>query len=204
MSAGARLRIGLTGGIGSGKSTVARLLAGHGAAVIDTDAIARELSSPGGAAIEPIRQAFGASVIDAAGALDRARMRALVFADPPAKRRLEAILHPLIGIETENRATAATERVLVFDVPLLAESPRWRTQVHKVLVIDCREATQIHRVVARSGWTPQAVQAVIAQQAARPVRRACADAVIFNDGLSLAELTQHVQALATHWFGPNG
>ncbi len=203
MSAGARLRIGLTGGIGSGKSTVARLLAGHGAAVIDTDAIARELSSPGGAAIEPIRLAFGASFIDAAGALDRARMRALVFADPPAKGRLEAILHPLIGIETENRATAATERVLVFDVPLLAESPRWRTQVHKVLVVDCREATQIHRVVARSGWTPQAVQAVIAQQAARPVRRACADAVIFNDGLSLAELTQHVQALAAHWFGPH-
>ena len=204
MSAGARLRIGLTGGIGSGKSTVARLLAGHGAAVIDTDAIARELSLPGGAAIEPIRQAFGAGFIDAAGALDRARMRALAFSEPAAKRRLEAILHPLIGIETANRATAATERVLVFDVPLLAESPRWRTQVHKVLVIDCREATQIDRVVARSGWTPQAVQAVITQQAARPVRRACADAVIFNDGLLLAALAQHVQALAAHWFGPKG
>ncbi len=204
MSAGARLRIGLTGGIGSGKSTVARLLAGHGAAVIDTDAIARELSLPGGAAIEPIRRAFGAEFIDAAGALDRARMRALAFSDPAAKQRLEAILHPLIGIETENQATAATERVLVFDVPLLAESPRWRTQVHKVVVIDCREATQIDRVVARSGWTPRAVQAVITQQAARPVRRACADAVIFNDGLSLDALAQHVQALAAHWFGPNG
>jgi dephospho-CoA kinase len=204
MSVGPRLRIGLTGGIGSGKSTVARLLAGRGAAVIDTDAIARELSLPGGAAIEPIRRAFGADFIDRAGALDRTRMRALAFSDPGAKRRLEAILHPLIGAETEARAAAATERVLVFDVPLLVESAHWRARVHRVLVVDCREQTQIDRVIARSGWSREAVQAVIAQQAARPLRRACADAVIFNDGLSLDALGRHVHVLAGRWFGRDG
>ena len=201
MLADARLRIGLTGGIGSGKSTVARVLAGCGAAVIDTDAIAREMTVAGGAAIGPIRQAFGAAFIDGNGALDRARMRTLAFSDPGAKRQLEAILHPLIGAETEARAAAAAERVLVFDVPLLVESAHWRARVHKVLVVDCREQTQVDRVVARSGWTPQAVQAVIDQQAARALRRACADAVIFNDGLSHDALTQHVQALAGQWFG---
>ena len=201
MLADARLRIGLTGGIGSGKSTVARVLAGCGAAVIDTDAIAREMTLAGGAAIGLIRQAFGAAFIDGNGALDRARMRTLAFSDPGAKRQLEAILHPLIGAETEARAAAAAERVLVFDVPLLVESAHWRARVHKVLVVDCREQTQVDRVVARSGWTPQAVQAVIDQQAARALRRACADAVIFNDGLSHDALTQHVQALAGQWFG---
>ena len=200
----ARLRIGLTGGIGSGKSTVARVLARCGAAVIDTDAIAREMTLAGGAAIGPIRQAFGAAFIDGNGALDRARMRTLAFSDPGAKRQLEAILHPLIGAETETRAAAAAERVLVFDVPLLVESAHWRARVHKVLVVDCCEQSQIDRVVARSGWTPQAVQAVIDLQAARALRRACADAVIFNDGLSHDALTQHVQALAGQWFGRRG
>ena len=202
MLAGARLRIGLTGGIGSGKSTVAGLLAQQGAAVIDTDAIARDLSLPGGAAIESIRQAFGSEFIDAAGALDRARMRALAFSDPRSKRRLEAILHPLIGVETEARAEAATAPVRVFDVPLLAESPHWRAKVDKVLVIDCREQTQVERVVARSGWTADSAQTVIGQQAARAFRRSCADAVIFNDGLSLDELGQCVKALARRWFPP--
>jgi dephospho-CoA kinase len=204
MLAGARLRIGLTGGIGSGKSTVARLLAAQGAAVIDTDAIARELTLPSGAAIEPIRQNFGAEFIDKAGALDRARMRALAFADAPARQRLEAILHPLIGIETEARARAAAEHVLVFDVPLLVESAHWRAKVHRVLVVDCREETQLDRVVLRSGWTAQAVQAVMAQQASRARRRGCADAVIFNDGLSLEVLGHHVQTLARQWFEPHG
>ena len=198
-----RLRIGLTGGIGSGKSTVAGLLAKLGAAVIDTDAIARSLTLPGGAAMDAIRCAYGADFIDAAGALDRTRMRSLVFSDPSAKRRLEAILHPLIGIETETRAQAAQTAnapVLVFDVPLLAESAHWRTKVDQVLVVDCREQTQIDRVIARSGWALGAAQAVIAQQATRALRRACADAVIFNDGLSLDELSQRVCALAERWF----
>ncbi len=194
------LRIGLTGGIGSGKSTVAALLAQQGALVIDTDAIARELSLPGGLAIEPIRTAFGAEFIDASGAMDRVRMRALVFSDVHAKRRLEAILHPLIGSETEARAAAAQARVHVFDVPLLAESGHWRARVDKVLVVDCVERTQVERVVVRSGWTPQAVDAVIALQAPRAVRRACADAVIFNDAISMAGLRQCVSALSRNWF----
>ena len=204
MPAGARLRIGLTGGIGSGKSTVAHLLAKQGAAVIDTDAIARELTLSGGAAMAPIRQAFGSEFVDATGALDRTRMRALAFSDPQAKRRLESILHPLIGAETEARAAAANARVVVFDVPLLAESRHWRAKVDMVLVVDCGEQTQIDRVVARSGWAPQAVQAVIAQQASRASRRSCADAVIFNDGLTLDELGERVGAVARQWFSRLG
>ena len=194
------LRIGLTGGIGSGKSTVAALLAEQGASVIDTDAIARELTLPGGAAMAPIQQAFGSDFVDAAGALDRTRMRALAFSDPQARQRLEAILHPLIGAETEARAAAAPAAVLVFDVPLLAESRHWRSKVDKVLVVDCREQTQIDRVMARSGWAAEAVRSVIAQQASRPLRRACGDALIFNDGLALDALGEQVTALAHRWF----
>ena len=185
-------RIGLTGGIGSGKSTVASCLAALGAEVIDTDAIARRLSPPGGAAIEPLRQAFGDALIDASGALDRAGMRALAFSDPGVKQRLESILHPLIGAETSRQAAASTCATIVFDVPLLVESGRWRRQVDRVWVVDCSTTTQIERVVRRSGWTPEAVQAVIAQQASRAQRRACADLVLCNEGLTLAELQQLV------------
>jgi dephospho-CoA kinase len=195
-----RLRIGLTGGIGSGKSTVAALLARHGASVIDTDAIARELTVVGGPAIEPIRQAFGDAVIDSSGALNRAAMRALVFSDPQARRRLESILHPLIGQRTEARAAAAAGAVLVFDVPLLAESAHWRAKVAKVLVVDCEVATQVSRVVSRSGWTAEAVKLVISQQATREARRACADAVIYNESLSLDALEHEVGVLADRWF----
>jgi dephospho-CoA kinase len=196
------LRIGLTGGIGSGKSTVANLLVACGATLIDTDLIARQLTLPGGAAIESLRQAFGAAAIDADGALDRARMRELVFADAAAKQRLEAILHPLIGHETERQAAAARHALapaLVFDVPLLVESGHWRARVDKVLVVDCLEETQVQRVVRRSGWTPDAVRAVIAQQATRAQRRASADAVIFNDGLSGDELAAQVRAVWQRW-----
>jgi dephospho-CoA kinase len=185
-------RIGLTGGIGSGKSTVASCLAALGAEVIDTDAIARRLSAPGGAAIEPLRRAFGDALIDASGALDRARMRALAFSDPGVKQRLESILHPLIGEETSRQAAASARATIVFDVPLLVESGRWRPEVDRVWVVDCRTTTQIERVVRRSGWTPQAVQAVISQQATRAQRRACADLVVCNEGLELAELQQLV------------
>ena len=196
---GRRLHVGLTGGIGSGKSTVARLLAQQGAAVVDTDLIARELTLPGGAAIPAIAAAFGPELIDADGALDRARMRELVFADATARLRLEAILHPMIGLETERQVRAANAPIVVFDVPLLVESGRWRARVDTVLVVDCREATQVERVVARSGWTVDAVQAVIAQQASRSRRRACADAVVFNDGLTPAQLAAEVHSLWQHW-----
>lgn len=195
------MRIGLTGGIGSGKSTVATMLGDLGATLIDTDAIARAISLPGGAAIPAIESAFGAEVLDAAGGLDRARMREIVFADAEAKQRLEAILHPLIGIETERQATAAAGNTIVFDVPLLVESKRWRRIVDRVLVVDTSEATQLTRVLARSGWAPEAVRAVIAQQAPRRDRRAAADAVVFNDGLSLEALADEVRSLWAHWIG---
>ena len=189
------LRIGLTGGIGSGKSTVSTLLAECGAALIDTDLIARQMSGPDGAAIDAIRAAFGDDIVGADRGLDRARMRAIAFADADARRRLEAILHPLIGRETERQAAAATAPVLVFDVPLLVESGRWVALVDRVWVVDCRETTQLERVMARSGWTEAAVAAVIAQQATRSARRACADAVLYNDGITLAELAGQVRRL---------
>ncbi len=199
MTQPAPLRIGLTGGIGSGKSTVAAALAALGASIVDTDAIARSLTQPGGAAIAAIAAQFGAEFVDASGALDRSRMRELAFADPAARQRLEAILHPLIRAETARQAEAAQGTAIVFDVPLLIESGRWREQVDRVLVVDCREATQVERVMARSGWTREAVQAVLAQQASRRSRRAGADAVIYNDGLSHEELRAEVRALWEGW-----
>jgi dephospho-CoA kinase len=189
------LRIGLTGGIGSGKSTVATRLVELGAELIDTDAIARSLTLAGGAAIEPIREAFGADFIDAAGALDRARMREAAFADPEARRRLEGILHPRIGIEVERRVAGSTAPLTVLDIPLLVESGRWRRRVDRVWVVDCAEEVQLARVMARSGWSQAAVRAVIAQQASRAARRSAADAVIHNDGIDLDDLLREVDAL---------
>ena len=192
----APLRIGLTGGIGSGKSTVATLLASLGAAIVDTDRIARELTLPGGAGIAPLQAAFGDAAIAADGSLDRARMRELAFADATAKERLEAILHPLIGMEVEREAMLANPApAIVFDVPLLVESRRWRSRVGRVWVVDCTEQRQIERVVARSGWREDQVRAALAQQASRAARRASADAVIDNDHLSLAELESEVREL---------
>ena len=196
------MRIGLTGGIGSGKSTVAAMLVARGAHLVDTDAIARAMTQPQGAAMAALEAAFGATVIAPDGSLDRAAVRALVFADPGAKRRLEAILHPLIGAECERQAAqAAPGQPIVFDVPLLVESGRWRAIVDRVLVVDASEAVQLQRVVARSGWAPEAVRAVIAQQAERALRRAAADALIFNDALTLAQLTLEVQSLWARWIG---
>jgi dephospho-CoA kinase len=195
------VRIGLTGGIGSGKSTVATLLVRSGAHLVDSDAISRRLTAAGGAAMPALAAVFGPDIVAADGGLDRARMRELAFADPDARRRLEAVLHPMIGSETERAAAAAGGRPVVFDVPLLAESQHWRTRVDRVLVVDCSETTQVERVTQRSGWSADTVRAVIAQQAQRPLRRAIADAVLFNDGLSMDELGQAVVDLYGHWTG---
>jgi dephospho-CoA kinase len=194
------LRIGLTGGIGSGKSTVATMLARQGAAVIDTDAIARRLSATNGAAIPALRAAFGDAIVGSDGAMDRSAMRTLAFSDPAAKMRLEAVLHPLIAAEVEREAaTFVNCGTLVFDVPLLAESHHWRARVDRVLVIDCHPETQIARVVQRPGWTRDAAERVIAGQASREARRAIADAVIFNDSLDLAALDAEVESVWRQW-----
>ncbi len=192
-------RIGLTGGIGSGKSTVAQILAQAGAAIIDADAISRSLTSAGGLAIAPIEAAFGPQAIDAQGALNRAFMRDLIFQDHCAKQRLEAIVHPLIGTLTERQALQAEAcgtRLLVFDVPLLVESGRWRQQVHAVVVVDCEEETQIQRVIARNGLERAAIEKIMAAQATRTQRRAAADWVIYNEGLDFAGLRQEVLSIS--------
>jgi dephospho-CoA kinase len=192
------LHLGLTGGIGSGKSTVAGLLQDLGAAVIDADAIARSVTAPAGAAMPEIARQFGDAFVQADGALDRARMRTLVFADPSAKQRLESIVHPCVGEETRRQTQAALQQghtLLVYDVPLLVESKRWRQQVQRVLVIDCEPATQIQRVVARSGLAADEVARIIAAQSPRDVRLAAADWVIYNEGLDLSALRAEVVAL---------
>ncbi|MCE4552848.1 dephospho-CoA kinase [Roseateles cellulosilyticus] len=193
------MRIGLTGGIGSGKSTVAGFLREAGAAIVDTDAISRGLTLAGGAAMPAIAQAFGADFVSPDGALDRERMRALVFSDTAAKRRLEAILHPLITAEALAQADAARERLIVFDVPLLVESGRWRSRVARVLVIDCSVETQVERVLQRPGWTRDRIDGALAAQASREARRAAADAVLLNDGIPPITLRNEVMRLAARW-----
>ena len=193
-------RLGLTGGIGSGKSTVATLLAAKGAAVIDADAISRSLTAPGGRAMAAIAQTFGPHMIDAQGAMDRQAMRQAVFQDPQAKQKLEAIIHPLVSQITAEQAQAAVQsghRVLVFDVPLLVESgERWRKQVDRVIVVDCDAETQRQRVMARSGLAAAEIDRIIALQASREQRLACADLVILNQGLSLSQLESKVAHVA--------
>jgi dephospho-CoA kinase len=194
-------RIGLTGGIGSGKSTALQVLAALGAAVVDADAISREVTAPGGAAIPGIGRQFGADFITSDGALDRARMRELAYARPAARKELEAIIHPLVaaGIQEQvARAVARGGSCIVFDIPLLVESGRWRREVDRVFVIDCNPQTQVQRVAARSGLTPDAVQGIMAAQAPRATRLAAADIVVCNESLSLAQFEAEVrQAAAT-------
>ena len=181
---GAATLLGLTGGIGSGKSTVAQMLAVQGAAIIDADAISRATTAAGGAALPTIAQQLGAHLIAPDGALDRTAMRALVFDDTGARQRLEAIIHPLVAQETDRQARLALDagrRLLVFDVPLLVESgARWRAKVDRVLVIDCDSATQIGRVMARNALPRDQVEQIVAAQASRAQRLAAADLVIFN------------------------
>ncbi len=192
------LKIGLTGGIGSGKSTVAGMLRERGAAIIDADAISRASTAPGGAAMAAIAAQFGPEFITPEGALNRERMRERVFQDPQARQQLEAIIHPLVAQETARQTQAAIDaghRCLVFDVPLLAESAHWRGRVDRVLVVDCSAQTQISRVMARSGLKAEEVERIIAAQSSREKRLAMADWVILNDGLSLDELRGRVQDL---------
>ncbi len=190
MHSAARFSVGLTGGIGCGKSTVADLFAARGASIIDTDLLAHALTAPDGAAMPAIRAAFGADFILPNGAMDRARMRERVFTDPAEKQRLEAIVHPLIGIEVQKAAAAANGAYLLFVVPLLVESGKWRERVTRILVIDCPEAMQIERVVRRNGLEPAQVRAIMAAQVARPTRLAAADDIIINDGDAAALLPQ--------------
>jgi dephospho-CoA kinase len=196
-------RIGLTGGIGSGKSTVLEMLRSRGAAAIDADAISRATTAAGGAAIPAIAAHFGAEFITTDGALDRGRMRERAYGHPGARRELEQIIHPLVGQEIARQvdaALAAGARCIVFDIPLLVESGRWRAQVDRVLVVDCEPATQVARVVARSGLAADEVRAIIAAQAPRALRLAAADLVICNEGLSLEALAHEV-GLAAQSFG---
>jgi dephospho-CoA kinase len=193
------LRVGLTGGIGSGKSTVLAMLAKAGAATIDADAISRSTTAANGAAIAEIEKVFGPGFITAERALDRERMRAHSFANPQARKQLEAIVHPLVTQESTRQAQAALAagaKCIVFDVPLLVESGRWRRQVDRVLVVDCSPETQVARVVQRSGLTEDAVRAIIAAQATRAQRLAAADIVICNEHLSLEHLAAQVQEAA--------
>lgn len=186
--------VGLTGGIGSGKSAAAARFAALGAEVVDTDAIAHALTAPGGEAIGPIREAFGDGVIAADGSLDRAAMRERVFGDEAARKRLETILHPMIRAESARRCAAAPSPYVVLAVPLLIESGHWQSRCDRVCVIDCPEDEQVRRVIARSGLTADQVRAIMATQASRQARLAAADDVVDNSG-SLDALHRRIDAL---------
>ncbi len=195
-------RLGLTGGIGSGKSTVATALVHLGAALIDADAISRAVTAPGGSAIAALKSTFGPAMLTRDGALNRDQMRDLVYSDPTAKARLEAIVHPLVGREIAQQAQQAEEAgtpCIVFDIPLLVESRHWRTRLSRILVIDCTEDTQIARVMERNGLTADDVRKVVAAQATRKQRLASADLVLFNDGITLDHLAQQVREIGTQF-----
>lgn len=177
-----RFAVGLTGGIGSGKSAAAERFAARGVTVVDTDAIAHELTRPAGAAIAPLRAAFGDATIGADGALDRAAMRRLVFSDPAAKKKLEAILHPLIRERSLRLAERAASAYVLVVVPLLIESGAARSGCQRVLVVDCPESLQLERVMRRSGLSEKEVRGIMATQVTRAERLAEADDVLDNSG----------------------
>lgn len=192
-------RLGVTGGIGSGKSTFAAMLAARGAVHIDADQIARGVTAAGGLAMAPIAAAFGQELIADDGGLHRERMRALAFADASARQRLEAIVHPLVGQATAERIAQAEQTgaaLIVLDIPLLVESGRWSRQLDQVLVVDCSEATQIRRVIERSQLAPEAIERILAAQATRQARRAVADMIIYNDTQDLERLRAHAVRIA--------
>jgi dephospho-CoA kinase len=190
------LRLGLTGGIGSGKSTVAKFLHAQGTCVIDADEISRQSTAAGGAAMPEIRRQFGNAFVTAEGALNRDRMRQHVFEHPDARRLLESIIHPRVHETMARQLQSSTARCVVFDVPLLVESGRWRPQLDRVVVVDCTPETQASRVMARNGWTRDQVDKVISQQSPRVKRLACADVVVWNDGIELNQLQHVVGGLA--------
>ena len=193
-------KLGLTGGIGSGKTHVANLLAGWGATVIDTDLIAHQLTASGGEAIEPILAAFGAAMIDPTGALDRTQMRERVFSDASQRTMLETILHPRIAQEVIRQVDVATGIYAVLVVPLLIESGRWRERIDRLCVVDCEEATQIARVQARSGIPLETIQRIMAAQATRAARLAAADDIVSNmERTSMADLEKQVLVLHKAW-----
>jgi len=186
-------RVGLTGGIASGKSTVADLFAELGAAIIDTDIIARDVVQPGQPALDEIRKRFGDTVVDKDGALDRVQMRHLIFADEASRKDLEAILHPRIGNEVRRQSSNTDAPYQMIVVPLLVGSPLLRF-VHRVLVVDCEEKTQIRRLLARDSETEAQARRILATQASREERLSIADDVIRNDG-SRRDLRLSVKAL---------
>ncbi|MEP6609137.1 MAG: dephospho-CoA kinase [Burkholderiaceae bacterium] len=189
--------VGLTGGVGSGKSTVAAILSGHGAGVVDADAVSHELTQAGGAAIAALRASFGPEAINADGSLDRASMRARAFADPQIRTQLESVLHPLIRTAMRERAAtqiAAGSPYVVFVVPLLVETGAWRNAMQRVLVIDCSEATQVSRVCKRTGIDTATAHRIIAAQAPRPARLAIADDVLVNE-VPLPDIAAKAQRL---------
>lgn len=194
-------RLGLTGGIGSGKSTVAGIFAALGAVVIDADAISRSLTATHGAAIEMIKQQFGEVMISADGSLNRKRMRDLVFTDSDAKNRLESIIHPLIKLEIRRQEQSAIflgAKLIVYDIPLLVESTNWRPVLDQVLVVDCLEQTQIERVMSRNTLQQGDVKKIIASQASRKMRNNSADIVIFNDSITVKQLREQVTQVVQH------
>jgi dephospho-CoA kinase len=186
--------VGLTGGIGSGKSAAAEEFGRLGATVVDTDAIAHELTQADGAAMPQVRRLFGEDYVDAHGAMDRVRMRALAFRDPTARRKLEQLLHPLIRAESDRRIAAASGAYVIHVVPLLVESRDYRQRVSRVLVVDCREDVQMARVRQRSGLADEEIRRILRSQASREERLAAADDVIDNSG-SLAALHNQVREL---------
>ncbi|QGZ62399.1 dephospho-CoA kinase [Paraburkholderia acidisoli] len=187
--------VGLTGGIGSGKSTVADLFAARGVTLVDTDLIAHRVTAPNGVAMAAISAQFGPEFVAADGSMDRTRMRTLVFGDEAARKRLEAITHPLIRSETEREMREARGAYVMAVVPLLVESGTWKTRVERVLTVDCSVETQIARVMRRNGFTREQVLAIIARQATREARLAAADDIVANDGATLESLEQEVEAL---------
>jgi dephospho-CoA kinase len=192
----APVRLGLTGGIGSGKSTVAHFLKDWGAEIVDADAISRGTTQSGGLAMPQIEERFGQAFVSADGSLNREMMRERIFSDPSARAVLEGIVHPLVARAVEERSEQTKARCIVFDIPLLVENDRWRSQLDLVWVVDCETHTQVSRVMARSGWDEASTHAVINTQSPRLGRTRAADAVLFNEGVTLNELCGMVKQLA--------